>query len=73
MSEKEFILQRICNFAGKPIDPHSDHQVEEMLRNKFNIHLPQRRSFNESLASTISDHEILGLLIKYRTDAAQTT
>jgi DNA polymerase I-like protein with 3'-5' exonuclease and polymerase domains len=70
MSEKEFLLQRICIFAGKTIDPNSDQQVEEMLRNKFNIHLPQRRSFNESLGSTISDHEILDLLLKYRVESS---
>jgi hypothetical protein len=67
MSEKEFILQRICVYAGREIDPNVDSEVEQMLRSKFNIHLPQRRSMNESLAATISDHEVLGLLIKYRT------
>lgn len=51
------------------MDPNSDKQVEEMLRRKFNIHLPQRPSMNESLASTISDHEILGLLLEYRAPA----
>jgi DNA polymerase I-like protein with 3'-5' exonuclease and polymerase domains len=66
MASKEFISQRIAVYAGKPIDPDSDKQVEEMLRSKFNIHLPQRRSMNESLSAAISDHEILKLLIEYR-------
>ncbi len=42
MANKEFLHQRICIFAGKEIDPNSDRQIEDMLRNKFNIHLPQR-------------------------------
>jgi DNA polymerase I-like protein with 3'-5' exonuclease and polymerase domains len=66
VANKEFIYQRICIFTGKDIDPHSDQQVEEMLRNKFNIHLPQRQSMNESLAAAISDHEIISLIQQYR-------
>lgn len=69
MINREFLLQRICVYAGGEMDPNSDKQVEEMLRRKFNIHLPQRPSMNESLASTISDHEILGLLLEYRAPA----
>lgn len=67
MSNKEFILQRICVYAGKEIDPNSDKQVAEILDRKFNIRLPQRSTMNDSLASAKSDHEILGLLIQYRT------
>jgi hypothetical protein len=67
MTRKEYILQRICIFAGKPIDPCSDDQVTELLRNKFNIQLPQRASFTESLKSVGRSHEILDLIIKYRT------
>ena len=67
MTNKEFILQRICIYAGKKIDPNSDKQVEDILPNKFNIHLPQRRSMNESLDAAIGDHEILDLIKKYRT------
>lgn len=67
MSNKDFILQRLTNFAGKPFDPNCDKDVAEVLRSKFNIHLPQRTSFNESLKSTTSDHEILELLVQYRT------
>lgn len=67
MTGKEFILQRICIFAGKPIDPCSDDQVTELLRNKFNIHLPQRAAFIESLKAAGSSHEILDLIIRYRT------
>ncbi len=67
MANKDFIHQRICVFAGKEIDPDSDAQVQEVLRNKFDINLPQRRSLNESLASTSSDHEIINLILQYRT------
>lgn len=67
MASKEFIHQRICAYAGKEIDPAIDMQVSEFLRNKFNIHLPQRRSINESLEASISDHEIISLLLQYRT------
>lgn len=66
MANKAFILQRICIYAGKEFDPNSDKQVEEILRNKFNILLPQRRSMNESLVAATSDHEIIGLIINYR-------
>jgi DNA polymerase I-like protein with 3'-5' exonuclease and polymerase domains len=67
MENKDFIYQRIRIYAGKDFDPAVDGQVEDILRSKFNIHLPQRTSMNESLASTNSDHEILGLILKYRT------
>ncbi|MDH2432556.1 hypothetical protein QCD60_08255 [Pokkaliibacter sp. MBI-7] len=66
-SKKAFILQRITIFAGKAIDPNADAQVQELLKNKFDILLPQRRSLNESLAASMSDHDIVGLILKYRT------
>ena len=64
---KKFIHQRISIFSGKEIDPSSDEQVLNILRSKFNINLPQRRTLDEALASSGSDHEIISLLIKYRT------
>ncbi len=67
MTTKSFSLQRINIFAGKEIDPNSDSQVEEILKSKFNIFLPQRRTMNESLDAVASDHEIIELIIKYRT------
>ena len=67
MSNKEFILQRICIYAGKSFDPFIDEQVFQVLRSKFNIHLPQRATMEASLESAISDHEILDLILKYRT------
>lgn len=67
MTNKDFILQRICAYAGREIDPTVDKQLTEVLRSKFNIHLPQRASVNESLASTKSDHEIIRLILQYRT------
>ncbi|CAA0109081.1 Uncharacterised protein [BD1-7 clade bacterium] len=69
MVNKDFIHQRICAYAGKEIDPTIDAEVVEILRSKFNIHLPQRASINDSLASAASDHEILTLLLQYRTMA----
>lgn len=67
MASKDFILQRICIYAGREFDPLNDKQVAEVLRTKFNIRLPQRASLNESLASAISDHEIIRLISQYRT------
>ena len=67
MSKKEFLHQRICVFAGKDFDPSVDEQVNEVLRFNCNIHLPQRASLNESLESSISDHEIINLILQYRT------
>lgn len=66
MSSKDFILQRICIFAGREFDPLVDKQVVEVLRSKFNIYLPQRASVNESLAAAKSDHEIIRLILQYR-------
>lgn len=67
MASKDFILQRIHIFAGKEIDPNVDKQVDDILKEKFEIMLPQRRSMNESLSSSTSDHEIIELILKYRT------
>lgn len=66
MASKEFLLQRICIYAGGEIDPDCDKQVEEMLRRKFNIFLPQRSSMNDSLVAANSDHEILDIILQYR-------
>jgi len=67
MANKEFIYQRIRVYVGKDFDPAIDGEVEGILRSKFNIHLPQRTSLNDSLASTKSNHEIVGLILQYRT------
>lgn len=67
MANKDFIQQRIRIYAGEEFDPTVDEQVEEVLRYQFNIRLPQRTSMNESLASATSDHEIIGLILEYRT------
>ncbi len=66
MTNKDFIYQRISVFAGQQFDPTIDKHVTEILRYKFNIHLPQRATINESLASATSDHEIIGLILQYR-------
>ncbi|UTW04250.1 hypothetical protein KDX31_04320 [Amphritea atlantica] len=67
MATRAFTLQRICNFAGKEFDPDSDEQVNEVLRNKFNISLPQRRTMNDAMAAVSSDHDIIALILQYRT------
>jgi hypothetical protein len=67
MANKDFIHQRICIYAGKEFDPTVDEHVAAVLRSKFNILLPQRASLNESLASVTSVHEIIGLILQYRT------
>lgn len=67
MANKDFVLQRIAIYAGRELDPNEDKQVVDVLSSKFNIHLPQRASINESLLAANSDHEILGLIHQYRT------
>ena len=67
MVNKEFIHRRICIYAGEDFDPTIDKQVENVLRSRFDIHLPQRNSLNESLESATSDHEIISLILQYRT------
>jgi len=64
---KDFILQRICIFSGKEVDPNSEEQVINILREKFNIYLPQRRTLDEALTSSGSEHEIIQLILQYRT------
>ena len=65
---RDFIHQRICIFSGKEIDPNSDEQVINILRDKFNIYLPQRPTLDEALASSGSDHEVIHLIIQYRSN-----
>jgi DNA polymerase I-like protein with 3'-5' exonuclease and polymerase domains len=67
MSNKEFIRKRICIYAGRDFDPSIDEHVSEVLRSKFNVLLPQRASMEASLESAISDHEIINLILQYRT------
>ncbi len=70
MASKAFILQRICIYAGKTFDPDADDQVKDILRNKFNISLPQRRSLEESLKALGTGHDIINLIMEYRTITA---
>jgi hypothetical protein len=63
---KDYLRQRIAIFAGEDIDPTDDPKVAKMLRAKFNVFLPQRRSLDESLAACICDHEIISLIAQYR-------
>jgi len=66
MTMKTFVYDRICNFMGQALDPNSDSQVEEALRIRLNIYLPQRPTLDEALFSSNSDHEVIELLLKYR-------
>ena len=63
---KDYLLQRIQIFAGFEIDPMNDDQVKDLLVNRFDILLPQRRTLDESLAASGSDHDIVTLIQKYR-------
>jgi DNA polymerase I-like protein with 3'-5' exonuclease and polymerase domains len=66
MTTRHFLLQRICIFADCTIDPDVDEEVGEVLRRRFNINLPQRRTMNESLEAVNCNHEILTLILQYR-------
>jgi len=66
LSNKEVIRKRISVYAGKDIDPMSDEQVNEVLKIKFGIFLPQRPTLNESLVATNNQHEIISLILQYR-------
>lgn len=66
MTDKNFLLQRITIFCQEEFDPCVDAQVEDILRRKFSIHLPQRQAFDDRLESTISDHDVIGLIQQYR-------
>jgi hypothetical protein len=66
VTDKAFILQRICIYAGKQIDPNSDLQVKDVFNNVLGIKLPQRRTLNESLEAANHEHEIIGLITKNR-------
>lgn len=66
MANKAFTLQRICIYAGVEFDPGSDDQVIDVLQNRLNILLPQRQSLNAALEAVVSDHEIIDLILTYR-------
>jgi len=67
MESKESVYKSICVYTNKEFDPNTDNDVLTLLRNKFNIYLPQRSTLDDSLTATASDHEIIELIIKYRT------
>lgn len=66
MTTMEFTLQRIRNFLGIPVDPLSDEQMKNALRFKLNIHLPQKVSLDAALDAVAGEHEIIDLVIRYR-------
>lgn len=65
----EFLKHRINIFSGIEIDPINDQQVIDVLQRKFNIFLPQRASLDDALAATVSEHEIINLIMQYRSTA----
>lgn len=65
MDNKDFLRQRINVYAKMEVDPSVDEEVVSMLKRKFNVYLPQRRSLDESLTAK-SDHEIIELILEYR-------
>ena len=67
MSNKEFIKERIRIYAGKDFDLMSDEQVCDILKTNFNVSLPQRPTLNKSLSETNNEHEIISLILQYRT------
>lgn len=64
--DKEFLLQRITIFFGQTPDLSSDAEIKRLLRERFDIRLPQRRTLEESLQAVASDHELLPLILRYR-------
>lgn len=66
MADNSILYQRICNFTHSGFDPNIDKNVILVLRNKFDIHLPQRPSLNKALEAASSEHDIVGLILKYR-------
>lgn len=67
MENKAFIQQRIGIYIDSDFNPNDDKVVVTTLRDKFNIQLPQRSALNDSLAATASTHEIVELILKFRT------
>jgi DNA polymerase I-like protein with 3'-5' exonuclease and polymerase domains len=67
MENKAFIQQRIGIYIESEFNPNDDKAVVSTLRDKFNIQLPQRSALNDSLAATASTHEIVELILKFRT------
>lgn len=65
-TSSDLTLQRIQNYLGAAIDPNADADIVEALRQKFSIYLPQRQSLDDALAATISDHEVVELILQYR-------
>ena len=65
MTNRKYIKHRIDIFAGKPIDPNSDLQVKDALRD-LEIKLPQKNTLDDSLNASNDEHEMVGLIIQYR-------
>lgn len=70
MENKAFIQQKIGTYTDSNFNPSDDKAVVSTLRDKFNIQLPQRSALNDSLAATASTHEIVELILKFRTKDA---
>lgn len=66
--KNDYIQQRINIFAGKPINPASDLQVKDALLG-LKIKLPQKTNLDDALDACNDDHEIIGLIIRFRKQA----
>lgn len=66
MADNSILYQRICNFTHSGFDPTNDANVILILRNTFDVHLPQRSSLDKSLEAAASEHEIINLILRYR-------
>ncbi len=69
IEKKRSTLDKINSFFGYEIDPNLDKLVKRVLREELGILLPQRRTLEEALESSIHDHEILNLIVKYRRES----
>ena len=65
MRNIKYVKQRIDIFAGKAINPNSDLQVKDVLR-ELEIKLPQKTTLDDSLNASNNEHEIVRLIIQYR-------
>lgn len=62
---KEYLETKIKEYLGDACNLKADSEVKIALREKLNVLLPQKPNLLESLESSASDHEIVGLLIDY--------
>lgn len=59
------LMHRIESLLGIKLADSDPSQIKLALKDELSIYLPQRVSLLESLASSASEHKIIGLLIDY--------